>query len=93
MCIRDSPKLDLLRFPLTEAVVDSARAGIGIAILSEWIASSYLDGPGLLAKRLATGPLRRPWRIAFRREHAAAANALATALRGTAPRVYASAAE
>jgi len=91
---RSRPKLDVLRFPLTEAVVDSARAGVGIAVLSEWIAKSYLDDPRLLAKRRSTGPLRRPWRIAYRREHAAAANALAVALRGTAPRVYsASAAE
>jgi len=89
---RARPKLDVLRFPLTEAVVDSARAGVGIAVLSEWIAKSYLDDPRLLAKRLSTGPLRRPWRIAYRREHAAAANALAVALRGTAPRVYSAAA-
>ena len=87
---RQRPKLDFLRFPLTEAIVDAARAGMGVAVLSEWIASVYLHQPDLVAKRFASDRLRRPWRIAYRDESAAVARSLASALQGSAPRVYAS---
>ncbi len=82
------PRLQFLRLPLTEAIVDAARAGMGVAVLSEWIASAYLGHGDLVAKRFADDPLRRPWRIAFRPETADAATRLAGALEGTAPRVY-----
>jgi LysR family transcriptional regulator for metE and metH len=85
---RRRPQVTLVQFPLTEAVVDAARAGMGIAVLSEWMAQSYLVGDGLVAKRLASGPLRRPWRIAFRRGMAEAAARLISALQGSPPRVY-----
>ncbi len=87
---RKRPKLEFLRLPLTEAIVDAARAGMGIAVLSEWIASGYLDGADLVAKRFESEPLKRPWRIAFRDDAADAARRLASALEGSAPRVYAS---
>jgi LysR family transcriptional regulator for metE and metH len=82
-----TPALTKLRLPLTEAIVDAARAGLGIAVLSEWIASSYLDHT-LVAKRMKK-PLLRPWRIAFRPEAADRARQLAAALAGVAPRLYA----
>ena len=85
---RRIPKLRFLRFPLTEAIMDAARAGMGIAIMSEWIASSYLSSGDLVIKRLKNGPLLRPWRIAFRPEFAVPAGRLAQALGGSAPRVY-----
>ena len=81
------PALTTLRLPLTEAIVDAARAGLGIAVLSEWIASSYLDHT-LVAKRMKQ-PLRRPWRIAFRPAAADRARQLSAALAGMAPRLYA----
>jgi LysR family transcriptional regulator for metE and metH len=84
---RRLPSIERLRFPLTEAIVDAARAGMGIAVLSEWIAQPYLD-PTLVAKRLRT-PLRRPWRIAYRPQAADRARQLAAALAGLAPRIYA----
>lgn len=84
---RRRPKLNFVRFPLTEAVVDAARAGMGVAVLSEWMASVYLGAGDVVARRLASGPLQRPWRIAFRREAAAAARRLAGALEGAAPRI------
>ncbi len=77
--------------PLTEAVIDAARAGMGVAVLSEWIATSYLGHGDLVAKRFGAGPLQRPWRIAYRPEAAEAARRLAGALEGSAPRVYPSA--
>jgi LysR family transcriptional regulator for metE and metH len=85
---RRIPKLQFLRFPLTEAIVDAARAGMGIAIMSEWVASGYLGGGDVVVKRLKSGPLLRPWRIAFRPERAHAATRLSAALAGCAPRVY-----
>jgi LysR family transcriptional regulator for metE and metH len=84
---RRQPSVERLRFPLTEAIVDAARAGMGIAVLSEWIAQPYLD-PTLVAKRLRK-PLRRPWRIAYRPQAADRARQLAAALAGLAPRIYA----
>jgi LysR family transcriptional regulator for metE and metH len=81
------PKLQVVRLPLTDAIVDMARAGLGIAILSEWVASGYLDTGDLVVKRLVSGPVRRPWRIAYRREAAEAAALLATTLDGTPPRL------
>jgi LysR family transcriptional regulator for metE and metH len=84
---RRMPTLERLRFPLTEAIVDAARAGMGIAVLSEWIAQPYLDHT-LVAKRLRK-PLRRPWRLAFRPDRADRAHQLAAALGGLAPRLYA----
>jgi len=84
---RRQPSVERLRFPLTEAIVDAARAGMGVAVLSEWIAQPYLD-PTLVAKRLRK-PLRRPWRIAYRPQAADRARQLATALTGLAPRIYA----
>lgn len=85
---KKKPKLQQLKFPLTEAIVDAARAGMGIAILSEWIALPYLNSGDLELKRMAGRPLRRPWRIAFRRESADAARLLASALEPAAPRIY-----
>ncbi len=76
-------------FPLTEAIVDAARAGMGVAILSEWIALPYVGGPDLVVKRFAGAPLRRPWRMAFRREVEGPARALAAALEPSAPRLRA----
>jgi LysR family transcriptional regulator for metE and metH len=86
---RQRPKLDVLRLPLTEAIVDAARAGLGIAVLSEWIAAGYLNGADLVAKRFAARPLMRAWRIAFRDDFAGVARWLAAALEGSAPRLYA----
>jgi LysR family transcriptional regulator for metE and metH len=88
---RTRPTLEFLRLPLTEAIVDAARAGLGIAVLSEWIASFYLAAGGLVVKRLASEALRRPWRIAYRRDATEVARQLASAIEGAAPRLEAAA--
>lgn len=85
---RRRPKLDVIRFPLTEAAIDAARAQLGIAVLSEWVANGYLTGDDLVVKRLASGPLRRPWRIAYRRDLADAVELLASGLESSRPRLY-----
>ena len=84
---RRPPHLTFQRLPLTEAILDVARAGMGIAILSEWIASPHLGKGDLLVRRLDTGALRRPWRFAFRAEHAQPAQRLLTVLQSAAPRL------
>jgi LysR family transcriptional regulator for metE and metH len=88
---RKVPPLETLRFPLTEAIVDAARAGLGVAALSEWMAGPYLESGGLVVRRLGTGPLLRPWRIAWRPEATACAGRIAAALVSSAPRLPAAA--
>lgn len=83
---RERPRLRLERLPLTEAILDVARAGLGIAVLSEWITTPHLGRGDLVVKRLASGPLRRPWRMAWRKEVGDAALRLLAALESTAPR-------
>jgi LysR family transcriptional regulator for metE and metH len=85
---RTKPKLDILRLPLTEAIVDAVRAGMGIAALSEWIAGPYLEGGALAVRRLFGRPLCRPWRIAYRPNVSDAAVRLAGALEHAPPRAY-----
>jgi LysR family transcriptional regulator for metE and metH len=86
---RRRPRLQFMRLPLTEAIMDAARAGIGVAVLSEWMASGYVDQGEreLVVRRLASGPLRRPWRIAYREELRNVAARLKGALRGSVPRL------
>jgi len=84
---RRRPKLQFLRFPLTEAIIDAARAGMGVAVLSEWIATGYLERGDLVVRRLASGPLRRPWRIAYREELSSVADRLKGALLSALPRL------
>jgi LysR family transcriptional regulator for metE and metH len=84
---RRRPQLSYLKFPLTEAIVDAARAGMGIAVLSEWVVSQYLEQGDLRLLRLPKGPLRRPWRIAFRTDSRMVAERLQDALVGAAPRL------
>jgi LysR family transcriptional regulator, regulator for metE and metH len=86
---RRVPKLHFVHFPLTEAIIDATRAGMGIAVLSEWMASGYLSVGDLVVKRLTKGPLRRPWRIAYRREAKATAERLRDALQSSVPRLRA----
>jgi LysR family transcriptional regulator for metE and metH len=86
---RAKPAAQFLRLPLTEAIVDTARAGMGIAVLSEWIAAPYLESGDLVTLRFRGEPLRRPWRIAFSPEVSPAARRLAAALEHAPPRLYA----
>jgi len=81
------PRVRFLRFPLTEAIVDAARAGLGIAVMSEWIAKPYLAAGDLVARRLRGHKLERPWRIAYRREVEDSARQLMTAIAAAPPRI------
>ncbi|MBN8467349.1 LysR family transcriptional regulator [Corallococcus exiguus] len=83
---RERPRLRVERLPLTEALLDVARAGLGVAVLSEWISTPHLGKGDLVVKRLASGPLRRPWRMAWRKEVGDSARRLLAALESTVPR-------
>lgn len=85
---REAP-LNYQVLPLTEAVIDFARAGMGIGVLSEWVAEPHLRRGDVVAKRLASGPLRRPWRLVWRKEVENAAMELWRVLEKAAPRVSA----
>ena len=87
LALRQAPALRFQALPLTEAVVDFARAGLGIGVLSEWVAEPHLRRGDVVARRLASGPLRRPWHLVWRNEAADAAMALWRALETAAPRV------
>jgi len=80
---RRRPRLNLTTVPLTEAVVDFARAGMGVAILSEWVTKPYLGRGGFVAKRLRKGPLKRKWSLAWRTEIGEAGPRLYRALKAT----------
>ncbi|GEN11443.1 LysR family transcriptional regulator, regulator for metE and metH [Myxococcus fulvus] len=82
---RERPRLRVERIPLTEALLDLARAGLGVAVMSEWIIAPHLSRGDLVLRRLDTGPLERPWRIAWRKEAGDAAARLGKALLGLAP--------
>jgi len=84
---RRRPKLRFLHLPLTEAIMDAARAGMGVAVLSEWVAMGYVERGDLVVRRLADGPLMRPWRIAYRSEHHGVAARLKAVLESLAPRL------
>jgi LysR family transcriptional regulator, regulator for metE and metH len=77
---RARPRLDVSAVPLIEATVDLARAGLGIAIVTEWVLQPHLARGGCVAKRLNTGPLMRPWHLAWRRELGEAGPTLLAAL-------------
>jgi len=83
-----------LRFqevPLTEAIVDFARAGLGVGVLSEWVAEPHLQRREVVARRLASGPILRPWRLVWRKEVEEAALQLFAALEKARPRAISTA--
>jgi LysR family transcriptional regulator for metE and metH len=84
---RGDRALSFQEVPLTEAVVDFARAGMGIGVLSEWVVEPHLRRREVLARRLASGPILRPWRLVWRKEVEDAALQLFEALEKSQPRL------
>jgi LysR family transcriptional regulator, regulator for metE and metH len=83
---RGDRTLHFQEVPLTEAIVDFARAGLGIGVLSEWVAEPHLQRREVVARRLASGPILRPWRLVWRKEVDQAALQLFAALEKVRPR-------
>ena len=82
-----APRMKSLKFPMTEVMMDAARAGMGVAAMSEWIAMPYLAAGDLVVKRMKGRDLKRPWRMAFGKEREGEARRLAVALGGAVPRL------
>lgn len=82
---RERVQLDMVRLPLTEAVLDMVRAGMGVGILSEWMLTPHQDRGDLTIRRLSSGPLQRPWRLAWRKEARGPARRLLSALQASVP--------
>lgn len=79
-------RLRVQRFVITEAIVEFAREGLGVAVLSEWIAEAYLGpGSGLRSLRMRRGPLRRKWTLAHRKEVAPVIDELREAILAAKP--------
>ena len=79
-------KLRVDRVPVTEAIVELARAGLGIGVLSEWLAGAYVgEGSGLRVLRLRKGPIKRTWRLAYHPELASLAPLLVDGIVGARP--------
>jgi len=81
------PRLRVQRLPITEAMLQLARAGVGVALLSEWVVAPHLAAPqsGLRMLRLKKGPLRRKWRLIHRPDLASIAPLLVDAILGARP--------
>jgi LysR family transcriptional regulator, regulator for metE and metH len=80
---RPSPT-QVIRLPLTEAILDVTRSSDAIAAISKWILDAHrLDD--LRLRRPASGPLIRPWGIAHPHHLAEHATALARLLADAAP--------
>ena len=80
---QDEPPLDFRVIPLTETIMDFVRAGLGVGVLSEWLARPHLQRDAVVARRLASGPIRRPWRLLWRKEVEHTALQLLNALNNT----------
>lgn len=78
---RARPRMRVSWVPLTEAIVDMTRAGMGIGILTEWVARPHLEAGGLIPLRVRGKSLQRPWSLAWRRELGGLGSHLAEALR------------
>ncbi|MBV1859038.1 MAG: LysR family transcriptional regulator [Nannocystaceae bacterium] len=82
------PKLRVRRLPITEAIVELARANMGMAVLSEWLAQKYLapnDG-SLRVLRMREPPLLRQWSLLYRPEVAGLVSNLLDVVRASQPR-------
>ena len=80
------PALRVERLPITEAIIELVRAGVGIGVLSGWVAGSHLGhDDSLTIKRMRKGPLERSWRLAVRPELGEVGDELARALVAASP--------
>jgi LysR family transcriptional regulator for metE and metH len=54
------------RVPLTEAILEMVKAGIGVAVHPRWIAAPDLEAGRLRAVRITRGGMKRTWSLAAR---------------------------
>jgi len=61
--------VEATKLHLTEAIVESVKAGLGVAVLARWAVANELAAGELVAKRIGRSGLRRSWYAAMRRGH------------------------
>jgi LysR family transcriptional regulator for metE and metH len=69
------------KVPLTEAIVELVRAGLGVSLLGRWAVEPQLRAGGLAARPLGKRGVFRSWRALFRKDDDAAPRAFARLLR------------
>ena len=55
-----APK-SLIKLPMTEAIIEGVRAGMGVAVLNRWSIRPYLDSPDLHGVRITKNGFNRTW--------------------------------
>lgn len=51
----------LIRLPLTEAIIEMVKAGLGVAVLAQWAIKPHLRSSSLLTRPLTRSGLKRQW--------------------------------
>lgn len=52
---------DIMELPLTEAILEMAASGLGIAFVAEWVAKPHVKSRRIITRRLARRGYRRTW--------------------------------
>jgi LysR family transcriptional regulator for metE and metH len=55
------------RVPLTEAIIDMVRAGLGVSVLAKWAVSPHLRAGSVCGRPITNSGLYREWHVAMRR--------------------------
>lgn len=81
---------DVAPIPITEAIVELARAGRGVGFLAKWAVHPYEARGGIVTRRLGTSGLPRRWAAVRRASdpNAAAIDAVTAAIVRAAPRPH-----
>jgi LysR family transcriptional regulator for metE and metH len=54
----------VIYFQLTEAIIEMVKEGLGVAVMSSWLAKPYVDSGAVTAVRITKPGLKRKWMIA-----------------------------
>jgi LysR family transcriptional regulator for metE and metH len=54
----------VIYFQLTEAIVEMVKEGLGVAVMSSWLARPYVDSGAVAAVKITRSGLKRKWMIA-----------------------------
>jgi len=54
----------ILRVPLTEAIIEMVKAGLGVSVLAQWAIDAHLQTRSVCAKPITNSGLHREWHVA-----------------------------